>query len=216
MVPVAVPPRPVKTRHDRERAIEADHAHHVLQDGLAVPAPERLLDGLRVAVVEGGREVEVVKAVVAPREDEFAGADQAQAVEELGADRVGARFAAVEAEQGGAGAPAAAGQGEHAGVLVVGVGGDVQDAGRGGELADPVPGARRAAVGVQLLAGDGAGEGEDAVGGGRGPGRRWDLRGWPGVGRARRRQCGDGRQEDPCRHPPLPTAPPSVPPAGRP
>ena len=190
VVPVTVARRPVKPRHDHHRAIEADHADDVFEHGLAVPAAKRLLDRLGVAVVDGGREIEVVEAVIAARQDQFAGADQAQSVEELGADRVRAAFAPVEAEQGRAGTPAAAGQREHAGVLVVGVGDDVQNAGRGGELADPMPGARRAAVGLQDLAGDRRRKGESAVeGGGAG------LRAGRGGG-----QASDGQQRGGGRH----------------
>ena len=43
MVSVTVAPRPMEARHDHDRSVEADHAHHVLQHGLAVPAAERLL-----------------------------------------------------------------------------------------------------------------------------------------------------------------------------
>ncbi len=177
MMSVTVPGRAVKARHHHERPVETDHADHVFQHGLPIPAPERLLDRLGVAVVNGGGEVEVVQAVVAPRENELACADQSKRVEELGSDRVGARLAAIQAEQRRAGAPPAACEGEHAGVLVVGVRGDVKHAGRGGELADPVPGAQRAPVRLQLLAGDGRREGQNAVecwrrlgGGGRGDG----------------------------------------------
>ncbi len=177
---VTVPGRAVKARHHHERPVETDHADHVFQHGLPIPAPERLLDRLGVAVVNGGGEVEVVQAVVAPRENELACADQSKRVEELGADRVGAGLAAVKAEQRRAGAPPAAGQREHAGVLVVGVRGHMEDAGRGGELADPVPGAGSTPVGLQFLAGDRGGESEDAV------------EGWPSLGGGGRRDGGEG------------------------
>jgi len=72
------------------------------------------------------------------------------------------------------------------GAVSVGVRGDVQDAGGRGEFANPVPGARRAPVGVNPLALDRNGEGEDAVQ------SRRELRGgedWQGC-----EERADGRQ----------------------
>ena len=163
VVAVSIARRTVETAHDDERAVEADDADHVLEHGLAVPASEGFVHGLRVAVVDRRREVEVVEAVVAAGEDEFAGSDQPEGVEEFGADRVRAGLAAVEAEESRPGAPPPAGQREHAGVFVVGVRGDVEQTRRRGEFADAVPGPHRPAVHVQPFLSDRGGEGEDAI-----------------------------------------------------
>ena len=198
MVAVPVPPRAVEPADDHERAVEADDAHHVPEDGLAVPASEGFAHRLGVAVVDGRREVEVVEAVVASGEDQLAGPDQTEAVEELRADGVRAALSAVQAEEGGAHPATPAGQREHAGMLVVGVGRDMEEAGRRGQLADAVPGAHRPAVHVQPFLPDGRREGEDAVerreGGGRLP------RGGRTRERARRHHGEDGeskRTQDP-------------------
>ena len=186
VVAVPVARRPVEAAHDDERAVETDDPDHVLQHRLPVPAAVRLLDGLRVAVVDRRREVEVVEAVVAPGEDEFARPDEAESVEKLGADGVRARLAAVEAEEGGARAPPPAREREHAGVLVVGVCGHVQEARGRRQLAKAVPRPRRAPVRVQPLPRDRHRKGEDAIKPGA-RGRRLPRR------RGRTREHGRGR-----------------------
>ena len=157
------PFRTVEPTDDDERAVEADDPHHVLEDGLAVPAAEGLVHRLGVAVVDRRREVEVVQAVVASGEDQLTGSDQTETVEELRADGVRTGLSAVQAEEGGAHPPTPAGQREHAGMFVVGVGRDMEEAGRRGQLADAVPGAHRPAVHIQPFFPDGRREGEDAV-----------------------------------------------------
>ena len=178
VVAVSVPLRTVEPTDDHERAVEADDPHHVLEDGLAVPAAEGFVHRLGVAVVDRRREVEVVQVVVASGEDQLTGSDQTETVEELRADGVRTGLSAVQAEEGGAHPPTPAGQREHAGMFVVGVGGDMEEAGRRGQLADAVPGAHRPAVHIQPFFPDGRREGEDAVerrqGRGRLPcGARW-------------------------------------------
>ena len=190
VVAVSVPPRTVEPTDDHERAVEADDPHHVPEDGLAVPAAEGFVHRLGVAVVDRRREVEVVQAVVASGEDQFTGPDQTEAVEELRADGVRTGFSAVQAEQGGAHPPTPAGQREHAGMLVVGVGGDMEEAGRRGQLADAVPGAHRPAVHVQPFFPDGRREGEDAVERRQGRGRL------PCGGRTREHARGHHREDD--------------------
>ena len=190
VVAVPVSRRPVEAAHDDERAVEADDADHVLEHRLAVPASKGFVHRLRVAVVDRRREVEVVQTVVAAGEDEFAGPDEAEGVEEFRADRVRPGLAAVEAEQRRPGAPSPTGQGEHAGVLVVRVRGDVEQAGRRGEFADAVPGAHGPAVHVQPFLSDRGGEGEDAI---RRPpgGARLRRARWP---RERRQRAPQGRR----------------------
>ena len=148
---VSIAPRPVKPGHHHQRAVQADDPNHVLEDCLGLPAAVGFFNRLGVAVVHGGGEVEVVQAVVAPRQDQLARPDQPEPVEELGADGVGAGFATVEAQECCARAPATAGQGEHPRVLVVGMGGDVEQAGGGPQFADPLPGAHGAPVRIESL-----------------------------------------------------------------
>ena len=151
MVPVSIPPRPMEPGHHHQRAVQPDHPHHVLQHGLPVPAPVGFLHRLGVAVIHGRGEVEVVQTVVAARQDQLARADQPEAVEEFGADRIGARLTAVQAQQGRARPPTAAREREHARVFVVGMGGHMEQARRRVQLEDPLPSSHRAPVRIEPL-----------------------------------------------------------------
>ena len=68
-------------------------------DVLAAPLLERFVEPLREAVVDHRREVLLVDAVVPVGQQQFLGADQAERIEQLRADRVVAAFAAVERQQ---------------------------------------------------------------------------------------------------------------------
>src|SRR6185436_17508649 len=80
---------------DDLRAETADDAHGVLQDLLARPEPERLLDVLREPEVVRAREV-LPRAVELSGGVELLRADQSRADAELGADQVLSPVAAGE------------------------------------------------------------------------------------------------------------------------
>ena len=124
----------MKTDGDHERAIEADGADGVVEDAVVAPLGEGLFLGFGEAEVDLGAE-ELVDAHVAVGGEQLLGADEAEGVVEVGGHQVLAAFAAVEGEGGDAGALAAGEVGEHAVVLVVGVGDDEHEGGAGAELA---------------------------------------------------------------------------------
>ena len=112
---------------------------------------ERLLEPLREAVVDRRREVLTIEAVVAPRHQQLLGADQADGVEQLRADRVVARLAAIQRQQRDARAAAAAQLRQHPAMLVVWMRGGVHRARRRLQLEQPLPRAGRALVLRQRL-----------------------------------------------------------------
>jgi hypothetical protein len=158
VVAVAVALVALEARDQHHRPLGADHAHHVAQHVLLAPLLERLLEALGEAVVHDRREVLLVDAVVTVGVEQLLGADQAQAVEQLRADRVVAGLAAVQRQQRHARAPAAREQRQHPAVLVVRVRGGVHRAGRRLQLEQLLPGPRSPLVGRQLLRGCARGE----------------------------------------------------------
>src|SRR5690606_17435909 len=94
-----------------------------------VPQRRGFLPRLREAVVERARE-ELLAAVERPRLQQLLGADDAERVEELGADEVLSTLAAVERQVGHARVVAAGDAGDERRVLVVGMRARVQGAGR--------------------------------------------------------------------------------------
>jgi hypothetical protein len=107
-----------------EGAVEADGANHVIEHAVMAPLGEGLLFRLGEAEVDLGAE-ELVDAGVAVVGEQLLGAEQAERVFEVAGDGVLAAFAAGEGDVGDAGAEAAGVEGEHAAVLVVGVGDDI-------------------------------------------------------------------------------------------
>ena len=119
--------------------LEGAHAlHHVAERLVVAPLLERLLDAERVAELVGEREI-LLDAVVAVKSIQLLGPQDAERLEQLGADRVLAAFAAREREKAGADPAAAGERDEDAVVLVVGVRGDVKDPARDAEPAQRQP-----------------------------------------------------------------------------
>jgi hypothetical protein len=139
VLPVAIPGRALPARHDDERARAANNAHHVAHDRLPIPQVERLVEPLRIAVIGGCREVEVVEPVVLACEQQFLGAQQSEGVEQLGADGVVARLASRDRQEDRPSADAAARGRQQRPLLVVRVGYGVQEARGGRELLEAVP-----------------------------------------------------------------------------
>ena len=118
----------LKARDQHERPLRADDAHDVAQHVLASPLDERFLEPLREAVVDDRGEVLLIDAVVLVGAEQFFGANQPEAVEQLRSDRVVAGLAAIERQQRDARALAAAQHREQSSVLVVRMRGGVHDA----------------------------------------------------------------------------------------
>jgi len=131
VVPMPITRRSVPAGEHHEWSVQADDPHHVAQDRLLIPASQRLVECLRVAVVDGRGEVLIVESVVAAREPELLGPDQPQGVEELRPDRVGTAFPPVEGQEARTHPHAPTQRRQHTRFLVVGVACRVEDA-RGG------------------------------------------------------------------------------------
>ena len=145
MVAVTVPRVPLKPRDDDHRAIGSNDANHVPKHVLAAPLLERLVEALGESIVGDAREM-LVDAVVAIGDEQFLGADEAERVEELRANRVVARFAARQGQEGHARAQAATEHRQHPAVLIVWVSGGVHGARGRLQLAQLLPDAGSAPV----------------------------------------------------------------------
>ena len=145
--------------------IESDGADDVVEDAVVAPDGHGFFQGFGETEVGDAGEVLVGwgDAVAAAGGQEFLGADQGELVAEIVGHDVLAAFAAVEREQGDAGAAAAGFVGEHAAVFVVRVGDDHHEAGAGAELAQGLLEGGGAAVDAEGLVvwrgGDGGGDG---------------------------------------------------------
>ena len=135
MLPVTIADIALPARHDDQRPLSPDDAHHVTDHVLASPLLDRLLQTLREAIVDDGREVLLVHAVVAIRQPELLGSNEPQGVEQLGTERVVSGFAAVEGQQSRSRTGSMTHHGEHATLLVVRMRGRVHQAGGRGQLA---------------------------------------------------------------------------------
>ena len=140
MLAMAIARRPRKDRDDHMGAELAHHVDHVAQHLFNGPEFQRLVNALRVAEVEGAREV-LVAAVEGARGEEFARADDAESFVQPRPDQVLSPFTAAERQVGGFDAHTARERREEACVLVVGVGGDHQHALHAVELAHAKGGA---------------------------------------------------------------------------
>ncbi len=135
---------------DDEGAVDADGADGVVEDAVVGPLGEGFFFSFGEAEVDLGAE-HLVDADVAVVGEELLGADEAERVFEVGGDEVLAAFAAGEGEVGDTGAEAAGVEGQHAAVLVVGVGDDVEDGGAGVETAKELGEAEGVAVDGELV-----------------------------------------------------------------
>ncbi len=111
----------------------ADHAHHIAQHLLLAPFLEALGGVLAVAEVHRARE-ELLAAIDPPRLHQLLRADDAERIAQLGADQVLSAVATREAEVAGAHLFAVGQPGDQLGVLVIGVGHDVEHAAQHVEL----------------------------------------------------------------------------------
>jgi hypothetical protein len=125
-----------KAGDDHVGAEAADHRHHVGQHRRLPPDPQRLLGALREAEVAGPGE-ELLAPVDAPRRQELLRPDQAQGRPLLCADQVLSAVAARDREIPGSHQLPVGQVRDERGVLVVGVGGDIEDAADHAQLAQP-------------------------------------------------------------------------------
>jgi len=132
-----------------QRAVDAHDPDHLAQDVLLAPLLQGLVEPFGEAVIDDAREVLLVDAVVAVGQEQLLRADEAEAVEQLGADRVVSRLPPVQREESDPRAQAAADPGQDPAVLVVRVGGRVHRARRRPQLQELLPGAGGAPVGAQ-------------------------------------------------------------------
>ncbi len=145
-------------------------ADHVGEDFLAVPLRQRLLVVLGKAEIAGAGE-ELLRAVHAPGGEEFLCANDAQRITDLRADKILAALATRERKVGRADAATLGEVGEKLGVLVVGVGGDVEDAAAFAEGAEFLQNGRgRGRVGRADAVGKTHGDGKHDGGEGTMPG----------------------------------------------
>ena len=142
---------PIQDAGDDEWAIEADSADGVVEDALVGPLGEGFFLGFGEAEVDFGAE-ELVDVEVAVGGEELLRAEEAECVFEVAGHGVLSAFAAVEGEDGDAGAEASGVEGEHAAVFVVGVGDDEHEGGSGVELAEELLEAGGALVDGELAA----------------------------------------------------------------
>ena len=124
---VSVPDGPGKDRHDHVRPERPHHVHRIPEHLLERPQPQCFVDALRVAEVERAGE-ELLPAVQRACGEQLARADDAEAFVQPWPDQVLSAFAPAERQVRGLGSHSAREGGEQAGVLVIGVGGDHQDA----------------------------------------------------------------------------------------
>ena len=129
----------LKARDQDERPIHPDDPDDIAQDVLAAPFVQRFVEPLRKAVIDHRGEVLPIDSVIPIGIEQFFGPYQTESVEELGADRVVAGFAAVQRHERQPHAVPAAEQREHASVLVVGMRRGVHRAGRRRQLEDFLP-----------------------------------------------------------------------------
>ena len=118
----------IESGDEHQRAVNANHSDNVPQHVLPAPLTQGFAHDLGIAVVDQGCEVLVIQTVVAVGNQQFLGSDQAQPVKELRSHGVGTRLPAVQREQGGPHSLAATQMGQGPPLLVVGVGGGVENA----------------------------------------------------------------------------------------
>ena len=166
MISVAIAGSAGEDRRDDEGADLADDAHGVGENAVVGPLADGFGSGFGESVIDDAGPI-LIHTVVAAGLEEFHGADEPEGIEEIGRHFVGAALAAIEGEEGGAGAAAARFVCEHAAVLVIRMGGDHDEAGAGVQLFEALPESGGAAIDGDLLV-DGGGPDGGGVGLGRG------------------------------------------------
>ena len=149
VIAVSVARVSLEARDQHQRAVHAHDPNHLAQDVLLAPFLQGFVEPLGEAVIDDAREVLVVDAIVAVGQEQLLGADEAEAVEQLGADRVVSRLSPVEREQGRPRAQAPADPGQDPAVLVVRMSGGMHRARRRPQLQELLPGAGGATVGAE-------------------------------------------------------------------
>ena len=142
--------------------IEADGADDVVEDAFVSPDGEGFVEGLGEAEVGDAGEV-LIDAVAAAGSQELLGAHQRELIPQVVGHDVLATLATVQGEESHARTLAAGFVGEHAAILVVGMGDDHHEAGAGAQLAQRLLQRSGAAVDAQRLV---VGRGGDGGGGG--------------------------------------------------
>ena len=145
MLAVAVGDAADEDGGEDQRTIEADGAYDVVEDAFVSPDGEGFFEGLGEAEVGDAGEV-LIDSVAAVGSQELLGAHQRELIPQVIGHDVLAALAAVQGEQSHARALATGFIGEHAAILVVGVGDDHHDAGAGAKLAQRLLERGRAAV----------------------------------------------------------------------
>ena len=145
-------------------AIEADGANDVVEDALVSPDGQGFLEGLGETEISDAGEV-LIDSVAAAGSQKLLGAHQRELIPEVIGHDVLPTLAPGQREQSHACALATGLIGEHAAILVVGMGNDHHDASAGGKLAQRLLERSRATIDPQRLIVRGCGNG----GGG------WDL-----------------------------------------
>ena len=118
MLAVSVRRSAGESGRDHEGPEQADSTDHIAEDFFVVPDPCRFLALLREAVFHETRE-ELLAAVQPPGLEQFFRADDAERLEQLRADHVLPTLTACQREVRNAGAVAASGARDQAGVFVV-------------------------------------------------------------------------------------------------
>ena len=125
---VAVPGPRVRRepREDDIRLEDADGPHHLGENPVVVPQAQGFLRRLGEAEIHRRRE-ELLGTIDAPRGQQLLGPDGREAIAQLVADEVLAAASPGDGEVGRAQVAAPGEGGKHGGVLVIRVGGDVED-----------------------------------------------------------------------------------------
>ena len=145
VVAVAVRDVAGEDRCDDERAGETNLTDDVVEDAVMAPGFERFFEGLGEAEVGYAGEG-LVDAEVVTGGEELLGAKEAELIPVVGRHDVLSAFATVEGEESSVDALFAGFVGEHAGVLIVGMGDDENEAGAGVEFLQALPDGGGAAV----------------------------------------------------------------------
>ena len=162
---------PTKDSGEDQRAIKADGAHDVVENAFVSPDGEGLFKGLGEAEVGDAGEV-LIDSVAAVGSQQLLGAHQRELILHVIGHDVLTALAPVQGEQSYARTLTTGFIGEHAAILIVGVGDDQHETGAGAKLAQRLLERGRAAVDPQrpVVGGSGNGRGGGDLGRNRGCG----------------------------------------------